>query len=247
MNLPTAAFKAAISSHLSPTLAPVLDGCLVYAAGGRSDEITIEAAASALLTAMLPGKAPGWIAEAVLREVQITANGRSVALPPADAAKHPLVRDWALPSLGGAVAAILTAGAAMTDLAHGAPMFDAILITSGPRNVSGWVRLRFANADVWLGYGNTDPEVFAHTASFSGLALYNAAVEAVTAPPPVAVRDAASVVAEANATARDPFAEAIANSANVLREREEAANIDDFDVLADPGEAERADPVVTVH
>ncbi len=144
MNLSLLTLPITIAKHLTVEASDAFVSAIRdFGHADLDGSIDVETVASGVLRAVLP-KAPEGFENAALRTVDLFTEGRSVRLTPAESSLHPLLRDWAAPTLMGAVAQVILGGAAYTSLAPDAPVFENINIRAfGTREVAATAEMAF--------------------------------------------------------------------------------------------------------
>ncbi len=161
MILSASALRQAFLTHVSGELGSDFDQAFARHCPGSPEEISLPHAALILSDAVL-GNPPFGIGETRLTSVALMVGGQTVLLDPPAAAIHPMLRDWAAPTIAEALRQPLMAGALMLDCVAGSPEFADVEITvrGSAGETVGFAHLRFPNAYALLCYGAVHPQTF---------------------------------------------------------------------------------------
>lgn len=187
MKLSLPALREALAKHFSPEMDGAFGAALAIHLGGEiPDSLDVSTVSAVLVQAMLRD-APAGVENTPLRCVELTFNGTVITFDPGEASTHPLLRDWTPPTLAAAVSQIILAGAALTSLAAGAPVFGDIWFREvAPGEIAAGAALTFrtqAEAQAQLVFGI--PPIrkgFMTIREVTGDALFALGMESITPP-----------------------------------------------------------------
>jgi hypothetical protein len=173
MRLSLLCLELSAAQHLSEEVRHRMRGCLAVLKGPPTslDCLLSPDDAGLVLAAALvggdPGEAVSMVRGATLSTLDLEAGGEHASLPPDALTDHPLFGPWVALTLAGAVAKAVMAGAALTNLAFGAPVIDSLELIPNGDGLSGRLSMQFATSP---GHQVNASAVYGETADLSPIA-----------------------------------------------------------------------------